>query len=159
MRQAQDCEPDDPFAQGLRQTYNELEAERRATLAAITELDATDQAAPARPTAEDARPLDDLPYLTLSLAQAPEPLLRSLFEITNLSVRLHPDSDEVTLRIRLPADELSQITHAAERITNTMPTAQELPGQRDPGACADVVRAPGRIRTCAPASGGRCSIP
>jgi hypothetical protein len=148
MRQAQDCAPDDPFAQGLRQTYNELEAERRATLAAITELDATDQAAPARPTAEDARLLDDLPYLTLALAQAPEPLLRGLFEITNLSVRLHPDSDDVTLSIRLPADELSQITHAAERITNTMPTAQELPGQRDPGACADVVRAPGQERTC-----------
>jgi hypothetical protein len=30
MRQAQDSDPDDPFTKGLRQTYNDLEAERQA---------------------------------------------------------------------------------------------------------------------------------
>lgn len=48
MRQAQDLEPDDPFAEGLRQTYNDLDAGRRATLAALGELDAADQDRPPR---------------------------------------------------------------------------------------------------------------
>jgi site-specific DNA recombinase len=75
MRQAQDAEPDDPFGQGLRQNYNDLETERRTALAAIAELDAADQAGPPRPTAEDADLLDALPYLTLNLAEAPDKLL------------------------------------------------------------------------------------
>jgi hypothetical protein len=141
MRQAQDLEPDDPFAQGLRQTYNDLDADRRATLAALAELDAAEHAAPARPSAADAGLLDALPYLTLKLAEAPEPMLRGLFEITHLTVQLHPDSDDVTITIRLPAEELYQIADTAERITNTM-TAPELPGQQDRHSCADAVRAP-----------------
>lgn len=120
MRQAQDCAPDDPFGHGLRQTYNDLETQRRTTLAAVAELDAAEQAAPARPTAEDAELLDALPYLTLNLTQAPDKLLRSLFEITRLEVRLHKDSDDVTITIRLPASDLPHIAEAAERITNTM---------------------------------------
>jgi hypothetical protein len=129
MRQAQNSEPDDPFAQGLRQTYNDLEAERRATLAALADLDAAEQAAPHRPSAKDAGLLDALPYLTLKLAEAPEALLRSLFETTHLEVRLHPDDDDVTISIRLPADEIPHIATAAERITNTMITTQETPAQ------------------------------
>jgi DNA invertase Pin-like site-specific DNA recombinase len=147
MRQAQDGDPDDPFTQGLRHTYNDLETQRRTTLAAIAELDAADNAAPARPTADDAGLLDALPHLTLNLPDAPEPLLRSLFETTNLTVQLHPDSDDVTISIRLPADDLPHIAHAAERITNTMPHTQETPGQRPGATCADAVRAPGAIRT------------
>jgi hypothetical protein len=49
LRQAQDGDPDDPFTHGLRRTYNDLEAERRSALAAVAELDAAEQAAPARP--------------------------------------------------------------------------------------------------------------
>jgi hypothetical protein len=65
MRQAQDCAPDDPFGHGLRQTYNNLEAERRTVLASTAELDAAEQAGPPRPTAEDVDLLDALPHLTL----------------------------------------------------------------------------------------------
>jgi site-specific DNA recombinase len=32
LRQAQDGDPDDPFAQGLRTTYNELEKQQKAAL-------------------------------------------------------------------------------------------------------------------------------
>lgn len=141
MRQAQDCEPDDPFAQGLRQTYNDLETQRRAALA---DLDAINQATPARLTGDDADLLDALPYLTVNLAQAPEPLLRNLFEITNLAIQLHHGSDHATISIRLPADDLPHITHTAERIT--MP-AQPPPGHTDTLAGADAARAPGRDRT------------
>jgi len=147
MRQAQDADPDDPFSQGLRQTYNTLETERRTALTAIAELDAADQAGPPRPTAEDVDLLDALPYLTLNLTETPDKLLRALFEITHLTVRLHEDSDDVTINIRLPADDLPVIAAAAERITNIMDTAQETPGQIPDASRADAVRAPGAIRT------------
>jgi site-specific DNA recombinase len=102
MRQAQDCEPDDPFGHGLRQTYNDLEAECHATLAALADPDAAEDTAPARPTGQDAGLLDALPYLTDNLTQAPEQLLRRLFDTTHLTIRLHPDSHDVTLTIQLP---------------------------------------------------------
>jgi DNA invertase Pin-like site-specific DNA recombinase len=147
MRQAQDGDPNDPFTQGLRQTYNNLEAERRAALATVAKLDAADQAAPDRPTAADASLLDDLPRLVLNLTEAPEDLLRRLFELTNLAVQLHDGSDHVTITIRLSAEELAVIAHAAEKITNTMPPTRELSAQQA-SSCADAVGAPGRIRTC-----------
>jgi hypothetical protein len=78
--------------------------------------------------------------LTLTLADAPEPMLRGLFEITNLTIQLQPDSDDVTITIRLPAEELPLIAHTAERITMT--TTQETPAQTAGAACADAVRAP-----------------
>jgi hypothetical protein len=149
MRQAQDGDPDDPFTLGLRQTYNDLEAERRAALAAVAELDAAEATAPASVTAADLGLIEALPYLQLNLTHAPEPLLRGLFETTHLTVQLHPDSDEVTITIRLPAEDLPHIAHAAERITNTMSHAQETPGQDIPEACADAVRAP-REGPCTP---------
>jgi len=148
MRQAQDCAPDDAFGQGLRETYNTLETERREALAAIAELDAAEQAGPLRPSVEDVDLLDALPYLTLNLTHAPEQLLRGLFEITQLTVRLHEDSDDATITIRLPATELPVIAAAAERITNIMDTAQDTPAQTAGVSRADAVRAPGRIRTC-----------
>ncbi|CRK59350.1 Site-specific recombinase [Alloactinosynnema sp. L-07] len=155
MRQAQDGDPDDPFTKALRGTYNDLEAERTGTLAAITQLDAADDAEPSRPGAADIALLDALPHLALTLAEAPEPLLRRLFEITQLSVRLRDDGDHVDIAIRLPADRLPDIAETAERINENMIKTQEAPAQTADAACVDAVRAPGRIRTCAPASGGR----
>jgi site-specific DNA recombinase len=148
LRQAQDGDPDDPFTKALRGTYNDLEAEKTATLAAIAQLDAADQTEPGRPSTADVALLDALPYLALNLADAPEPLLRRLFEITQLGVHLHDDSDHVTITIRLPADQLPDIAHAAERINQTMITTQETPAQAAGAPCVDAVRAPGRIRTC-----------
>ncbi len=147
MRQAQDCDPDDPFGQGLRQTYNQLDTQRRATLTAITELDAAAQTQPVHPSAADVDLLDALPHLALNLSDAPEPLLRSLFETTHLTIHMHPDSDDATISIRLPADDMPHISHAAERITSTVPQTQETPGQGPGVTCADAVRAPGAIRT------------
>ena len=39
LRQAADGDPDDPFTKGLRGSYNDLEAQKNATLAAVAELD------------------------------------------------------------------------------------------------------------------------
>lgn len=72
-------------------------------------------AEPARPTTEDADLLDGLPYLALNLVNAPEQLLRQLFEVLQLMVRLHYDSEEVTIRITLPADLLSDVATTADR--------------------------------------------
>jgi site-specific DNA recombinase len=156
LRQAQEGDPADPFTKALRGSYNNLHAEKIAALAAITQLDAVDEA-DTRPGVGDLGLLDGLPFLALSLAEAPEALLRRLFEITQLGVRLHEDSDHVTITIKLPADRLPEIAEAAERMT--MLETQETPAQRAGASRVDGDCAPGRIRTCAPASGGRCSIP
>ncbi|WP_255375868.1 zinc ribbon domain-containing protein [Saccharomonospora sp. CUA-673] len=148
LRQAADGDPDDPFTKGLRGSYNDLEAQKNATLAAVAELDAADEAEPAKPSADDTALLDHLPYLALNLAHAPEALLRRLFETTQLTVALNGDTDEVTITIKLPADDLPHIAQAAERITETMPSTHNTPAQPAGAGSVDAVRAPGRIRTC-----------
>jgi DNA invertase Pin-like site-specific DNA recombinase len=145
LRQAQDGDPDDPFTKALRGTYNELDAEKSAALATIADLDAADETQPGRPSTTDVTLLDTLPHLALHLADTPEPLLRKLFEITQLEVRLHDDNDHVTITIRLPSDQLPQIAHAAKKITDTIPTTQVAPAPTAGAACVDAVRAPGRI--------------
>lgn len=61
LRRAQDCDPGDPFAVGLRRTYAELEAERNSGLERIARLGAADEAAGEVPSAEDVALLDALP--------------------------------------------------------------------------------------------------
>jgi len=74
LRQAQDGDPGDPFTTGLRQTYNQLEGQRRQTLTAITDLDQAhpepDSPTPDNPGPGDAALLDALPYLA-STSTAP----------------------------------------------------------------------------------------
>ena len=63
MRQTQGSDPGDPFAQGLRQTYNDLEAQRRAALAALAAL--ATWTPPTRPPPRG-RPSTTLGYSTRS---------------------------------------------------------------------------------------------
>ena len=77
LRQAHDItDPDDPWAKGLRRSYNDLDAET-AALTAVADLDTADAAEPTRSDPGDVTLLDQLPYLRLNLAEAPEPLLRA----------------------------------------------------------------------------------
>ncbi len=147
LKQAQNGDPDDPFTKALRSTYNDLDAEKTAALSVIAQLAAADDAEPHRPGTTDIALLDALPYLALNLNAAPEPLVRRLFEITQLSVRLHDSGDHVTIAITLPADRLPDIAKTAERITNPMTTTQPAPAHAAGVACVDAVRAPGRTRT------------
>jgi site-specific DNA recombinase len=117
MRQAQDGNPDDRFTRALRGTYNDLDAERTAALAAIASQDAADMAAPAHPDAGDVDLLDALPLLNQNLTEVPEPLLRKLFEATSRTVRLTDDGDRLTISIRIRADTVPEITRAAEMIS------------------------------------------
>ncbi|RMI33572.1 recombinase family protein [Nocardia stercoris] len=146
LRQAQDGDPDDPFTKGLRGTYNNLDTEKTAALSVIAQLDAADDTEPHRPGTADTELLDALPYLALNLPAAPEPLLRKLFEITQLTIRLHDDRDQVTITITLPADHIPDITHAAERIT-TVNTTQPTAAHTAQTGCVDPLRAPGAART------------
>ncbi|MFJ4790051.1 recombinase family protein [Streptomyces sp. NPDC088794] len=147
LRQAETSSPDDPFTKGLRESYNRLESERGAALAGIARLDAADAAEPARPNAEDADLLDGLPYLALNLVHAPEQLLRRLFEVVQLTIRLHYDPEVATIQITLPADVLPDIAMTAERTQDSMPAIARPKVQRVT-ARTDAVGAPGRTRTC-----------
>ncbi|MCE7009978.1 recombinase family protein [Kibdelosporangium philippinense] len=102
LRQAQRGDPDDPFTKALRGTYHDLDAEKTAALAAITQFDATNKTEPSRLATTDIAPLDALRYLAPNLANVPEHLLRRLFEVTHLSIRLHSGTDYVTITMRLP---------------------------------------------------------
>ncbi len=142
LRQAQDGDPDDPFTQGLRATYNQLDAERKITEAKIHELDEADAAEPDRPGPDNLRLLDALPELRLKLHQAPEALQRRLYELTQLTVQLDHERQEVQMTIKIPAVDLDQVAALAEGTTNA-------PGPHT-GTLSrvDAVRAPGRNRTC-----------
>ncbi|HKR48624.1 MAG TPA: hypothetical protein VJT72_03415 [Pseudonocardiaceae bacterium] len=104
-------------------------------------MDAADETAPARPNAADVDLLDALPYLIGDLADAPEALLRRLFEASSLTIHITDDGDHVVISVRLPGNKLPEIIGAVEAIN-------EAPGQIVNGACVDAVRAPGGVRTC-----------
>ena len=48
LSQAENADPNDPFTQGLRQRYNNLNSEREAMLASLATLDQQDDAEPSR---------------------------------------------------------------------------------------------------------------
>lgn len=141
LQQAADGDPDDPFTKALRGRYNELEHQRAGAASALADLKQASGATAAMPTAEDKCLVDALPYLALNLAKAPERLLRMLFEITQLTIRIDAGGDRATLEITLPEDQLPDITGAAERITEEM-LSQGTPGGRP---CEVAVRAPGAV--------------
>ncbi len=147
LRQAQDGEPDDVFTKALRGTYNDLETQKANAVATIALLDTTDPATPHRAAPADTALLDALPYLTLNLAKAPEPLLRRLFEVTQLNIRLHDDGDRVTITIKLPEDGLPHVAGAVAAIANENTEQAPPPQATGSNSCVDAVCAPSRTRT------------
>src|SRR5207249_3222039 len=99
--------------------------------------------------------------LALNLVHAPEELLRRLFEIIQLTVRLHFDPTEASINITLPADLLPDIAHAAERMQGAMPVTSRGPALRPATqrVRTDAVGAPGRTRTCGQALRRRLLYP
>lgn len=90
--------------------------------------------------------LGTLRCLVMNLAEAPDLLLRRLFKITQLSVHLNDDHDQLLVTLRLPSDHLSEVAGTAERIVEAMPEIHKTPVQA-PNACADAGGAPDGIRT------------
>ncbi|UGQ14289.1 recombinase family protein [Yinghuangia sp. ASG 101] len=153
LNQAQDCEPGDPFATGLRQTYNELETEKHQTETELAALANADKSDPAAFNCGTAALLDALPHLAINLTRAPERLQRQLFEITKLNLRLAEEADAVTITMTLPADYIPALAELGERMTPCAGNTEEPATKNVTGSHADAVRAPGRIRTCAHGSG------
>ena len=60
--------PNDPFVQGLRERYNDLQVERQVVLHEIATLDGQDSAEPRRATETELNVLDALPHLTTATA-------------------------------------------------------------------------------------------
>jgi len=141
LQQAADGDPDDPFTKALRGRYNDLAKQRADVASALADLGRSVGVEPGVPSAEERDLIDALPYLALNLAEAPESLLRTLFEVTQLTIRIDADGDRATLEITLPEDQLPDITGAAERITEEM-LSQGTPSGRP---CEVAVRAPGEI--------------
>ena len=142
LRQAQDAGPDDPFGAALRANYNQLDTQRHEILTALADLDQRKDDQPRPAVTGDTGLLDALPYLAVNLTTAPEPLQRRLFEITRLTIHAHPDQQEATITITLPANHLADVTTAASAITTPDKTTANIAGRT-----VDVKRAPGETRT------------
>ncbi len=122
--------------------------------------------------------LDALPHLALDVSRLPDPEARRLFDAYELQLTYSRPREDLTLQVTLRA-----ATIEAQR-TVALEVAQTIGARPQAGVCAcktgvdtkvstpdhgtrahrgeprmDARSAPGRIRTYAPASGGRCSIP
>jgi site-specific DNA recombinase len=136
LRQAEDADPNDPFAQGLRNRYNELEAERQAALSAISELDSQESKQPVRPSLDAVDLLDALPQLAVNLHRAPEDLLNKLFDLTQLTIRVHCKTGEATLTVTLPQDHISEVAETASEMEQEVPTGcDKIAGQSLCASC------------------------
>jgi hypothetical protein len=122
LRQAEDADPHDPFAQGLRQRYNDLETERQTLLATIAGLDRQDEKVPDRPSADQLDLFDAVPHLAINLHRAPDELLDRLFNLTQLTVQVHYAINEATLTVTLPADDMSDVVEIGHTVAKQMPT-------------------------------------
>lgn len=100
---------------------------------------ARDSATEAPSLADVAPLLGRLPVLASSLDAAPQGELRALFDALQLDVVFQPAESAVDVTLTLY--DCDQPDSAAQ------------------ARAEDWIGAPGRIRTCAPGSGGRCSIP
>ena len=148
-----DSQTDQEYRQGIQRRFAELAADNRARTEELARL----KAATPGHTGNDPDLLTGVPQLPFALGVLPEAGQRSLYDAFQLQVRYHRPRNEVTIRVTIRADalpSLTQIVKEAAGNTDTQVTAD------NPAAIGShVLSAPGRIRTCAPASGGRCSIP
>lgn len=105
LRQAEDADPADPFIQGLKSRFNELDAEGDTVRERIAELDQQDRYDHA-PEPSQVELLEALPKLQVNLHHAPPQLLGRLFDLVQLTIRVHYATDEATVSMRLPGDEV-----------------------------------------------------
>jgi hypothetical protein len=90
--------------------------------------------------------------LAVNLAKAPpEDLLRTLFEVVQLSIQVHDEGEHATMTITLPADQVRKAAGAAGRIGDQM-NPQGTPEGRARGV---LDRAPGAVHA-ATSRGQRC---
>ncbi len=167
---AGDPEHERVFRDAIRKEHGTLSAQRKALADQLARLNEPALASVA--AGDNAALLDALPLLDVDLSRVPEEIQRRLYRAFGLEVRYSRPREEVTLRVTIPAhmvDALVAITREVDQWnkksgTSTevlMPdcgTREERTGQNRQ-IRSHLSSAPGRIRTCAHGSGGRCSIP
>lgn len=151
LGQAMNGDPDDAFTKALRGRYNDLEAQRADLAAKLAAVDESAGTPPDKPSHDALSLLDALPFLAVDLAKAPEDLLRTLFEVVQLSIQVHDEGERATMTITLPADHVSEVAGTAERIGDQMNPARTPEGR----AVGVLDRAPGAIHA-ATSRGQRC---
>lgn len=123
LKGVEDAEPNDPFTQGLRGRYNELDRERQTVIAELEALELQEAAAPVRPAPEQVDIMDALPFLAVNLHRAPDDLLDRLFDMTQLTVRVHYRTNEATLTAVLPTERMPDIAGIGEGLRDCANTS------------------------------------
>ena len=146
-----DAEAERELARRLRARFAELEAERRAKTADLAALEVN------RPR-HDHRVglLDGLPRLQQRLADLPEQRQRELYDVFHLEVHYDIHEHTALVRVTMSEDTIDGVARTAENLVSSgrgMPgnnNRRQPPGRAKPANApfADVVGAPGRIRTC-----------
>jgi Recombinase/Recombinase zinc beta ribbon domain len=169
MRQLEDYEPtgdddiDSEWRTALQRRFAQIADERRTVSASLTALD---KQTPSEGRGNPAL-LDLLPQGAVDPTLLPEEDQRELYDAFHLQVRYDRAKHQVTLRATIYAEAVGALTKKIRALNSddgpctTVRSNETAPvvGMPTAGARSHVVSAPGRIRTCATASGGRCSIP
>lgn len=156
------------FRDGIRKEHALLGAQCKALSEQLTRLEIPEAVA----KSDNAALLDALPYLNIDITLLPEEKQRELYEAFGLEVRYSRPGEQLTLRVTIPGhvvDALASITRGldvgnkksgarTEVLAPDHGTRVAKPGH-NARSRSHVLGAPGRIRTCAHGSGGRCSIP
>ncbi|UWZ59398.1 recombinase family protein [Dactylosporangium aurantiacum] len=159
MTSSGDPEIDAQWRAEIQRQFTENAKRRQALAAEVEEL-----AKAARPKRVGARELvDQLPQVELNVLDLPEEKLRQLFDAFQLEIRYDRHLQRITLRVAVRAEMVDVIRQAAAEAAASSPPVlrQRQPGETAgadapasaPVSRSHVLRAPGRIRTCAPASG------
>jgi site-specific DNA recombinase len=138
-----DDDPEGILFRRVRERLSELEHERLLKIKELEPLEA--EQLESVPGAVEL--LDELPIGEDLLASAPDDVLRQLFQTFRLEVRFDKPSHRANCRVTIDEDSVAVLGSDSDKHSVS------------PGWCTDVGSAPGRIRTCAPRSGGACSIP
>ena len=138
---------DDPagtvFAR-VRDRLGELEAERQAKLDALGALEATEEA-----QTVPVELLDELPVVDVDLLDAPQHILRALFEGFRLEVRYHKADHHALVRATIAEDTIDYLdTNVIALFAERTVGEKRRPGPRD--SASHLRGAPGRTRTCDP---------
>lgn len=126
------------FRQRLHGRFSDLTKQLKTHQQELDQL----AAQPAQTGRQDVGLLDRLPQVGRSLQHSPPEIQRDIYDAFQLQIIYSHKRHEARLKVTITDETADRITKAARTSGN-----------------ADLLGAPGRIRTCAPASGGRCSIP
>ncbi len=164
-----DLDQEKQFRDAIRREHATLGSQREQLAEQLARLNTPK---PAAGSGDTAALLDALPRLDVDLALVPEEIQRRLYDAFGLEVRYSRPREEVTLRVTIPGnmvDGLASVTRSLDPWNKKSGPRTEVRepdhGTQDGQAGQNrqirshLLGAPGRIRTCAHGSGGRCSIP